>query len=145
MRKIYFVLSICFLSDFTFMILYVQKFCTEQETMITNVPIIKKKNMKYVIYMKKNRQMFYFYIQFDAVLFSLKRSVMRFFKFLCGAPTSMCHFFTSSISLSVHLSVHLLYTISQELYMILSQFLVHLSKMMISPGSFSFFFLIMIF
>ena len=53
MRKIYFVLSICFLSDFTFIILYVQKFCTEQENMITNVPIIKKKNEVSNLYEKK--------------------------------------------------------------------------------------------
>ena len=53
MRKIYFVLSICFQSDFTFIILYVQKFCTEQENMITNVPIIKKKNEVSNLYEKK--------------------------------------------------------------------------------------------
>ena len=55
--------------------------------------------------------------------------------FLGGAHTSICHFFSPSVCLSVRQ----LRTISQELYIIWSLFLVYICKMMISPGVFSFF------
>ena len=53
--------------------------------------------------------------------------------FVGGAPASICHFFCLSISLC------LLRSMSQELYIMWSLFLVHMYKM-ISPGGFFFFF-----
>ena len=72
-----------------------------------------------------SRKYYIQYIVFSSQYFPI------FFIMLGGAPTSICHFF--------HLSICLLHTISQEPCVIWSQVLVHICKMMISPGGFLFF------
>ena len=55
---------------------------------------------------------------------------------LGGAPTSICYSFHSSINLSICMSACLEPYISQESYIVWSSFMVHICKMIISPGIF---------